>query len=302
MKTSISQDLVYPDSQVGYPNTSISNIQSNHYQTINLPFGAFVDVLKNDSILFSFHHYLTVKGGKNDFLLQPGNFLFLNKNQKLNVTSTFGVETEFIIIAIEPLFKQQFFQERLNETDRKMLICDKDTTNCVTFFDSTYQLSDILFQELNVWNENKYTFNHSTNELTIKILTAILVQLRSFYSVIESLPPVKLSTKIDLFKRLMLAKDYIDANIEEKLNLDEVASSACLSQFHFLRIFKAAFHITPHKYIISRKLERANYLLFHSKLNFKQICTAVGFESASSFGRLFKNAFGNSPIRLKLLS
>src|SRR5205823_14407191 len=64
---------------------------------------------------------------------------------------------------------------------------------------------------------------------------------------------------------------------------------------HFLRLFKAAFHETPLRYLRRRRLERARRLLTQTDLPVTDICLRVGFESLGSFSTLFRRFAGASP-------
>jgi hypothetical protein len=69
------------------------------------------------------------------------------------------------------------------------------------------------------------------------------------------------TTRLELFKRLNLAKDFIYSNYQKNITLDELAAIACLSPHHLLRKFKAQFGATPHQYLITRRLEAVKYVL-----------------------------------------
>lgn len=112
---------------------------------------------------------------------------------------------------------------------------------------------------------------------------------------LDRLSSVKLSTRIELYKRLRLATAYVHDHLHLNLDLDTIAEAACLSKFHFIRIFKEAYDQTPRQYIISKRLERARDLLIHSDRSFCEICQEVGLKDASTFGRLFKKTYGTTP-------
>jgi AraC-like DNA-binding protein len=117
-----------------------------------------------------------------------------------------------------------------------------------------------------------------------------------------SLPAVRFSTRIELYRRLNRAKDYIDSCYAEPLNLSTVAKTACLSEHHFLRLFRQVFRTTPHRYLTEKRLQTARSLLEKSDHSIMEICLSVGFENHSSFTRLFRRRFGHSPQQLRLKS
>jgi AraC-like DNA-binding protein len=94
---------------------------------------------------------------------------------------------------------------------------------------------------------------------------------------------------------LQRARDLIDTQYAQPLDLDELARIANFSRYHFLRAFRRAFHATPHEYLIRKRIERAKELLAQSQLTVTEICFEVGFESLGSFSTLFHKLVGWSP-------
>jgi len=272
----------------------INSISTKNYELNGVVFPTL-------TLVFCLNNFLPCKLSNNDVLLKPGNFVLINKGQKFSIYFNDDVENDLVFIKFSQDYLDEYLLHHLKEEDLNVLKSN-NKSNQIAFFDKTFMLNDnLVFDIKNIINNTGFSidFKSESNSVFFKFLSEVLTLHRIDYPLLQKMPPVKLSTKIDLYKRLCLAKEYIDSNISGKLNLDEVASAACLSQFHFLRIFKSTFNETPHKYIVSRKLEKAYFLLKTSTLNFKEICFSVGFDSASSFGRLFKNRFGMSPMLLK---
>ena len=65
----------------------------------------------------------------------------------------------------------------------------------------------------------------------------------------------------DLHERLCRARRYIDECYDLPLDLTEISKQACLSRYHFLRLFRDTFATTPHQYLIQRRIEKAKELL-----------------------------------------
>lgn len=109
----------------------------------------------------------------------------------------------------------------------------------------------------------------------------------------------KRSTRIELFKRLNLAKDYMHSNYREKIELGDLGKVSNLAPHYLLRKFKKHFGITPHKYLTQRRLEAAKDYLLKTQIPVTDICCLVGFESLSSFGALFKKHYNLPPEKFK---
>src|ERR1700682_5399788 len=100
--------------------------------------------------------------------------------------------------------------------------------------------------------------------------------------------------KIYLYRRLVQAKLFIDAHFAENIDLGNIADEAYFSKFHFIRKFKNIYRKTPHQYLIFVRIDRAMELL-KTGIPVSEVCYAVGFESLSSFSRLFKRVIGITP-------
>jgi len=100
----------------------------------------------------------------------------------------------------------------------------------------------------------------------------------------------------DIHERLCRARTFIDECYDLPLDLREISKQACLSRYHFLRLFRNAFETTPHQYLIHRRIEKAKELLLSGRLSVTDVCFEVGFESLGSFSTLFRRRVGDAPV------
>jgi len=100
---------------------------------------------------------------------------------------------------------------------------------------------------------------------------------------------------IPLERHLLRARDLIDSRYDESLDLREMAGTANVSTRHFSRSFRRVFGETPHQYLVSRRLERARYLLRTTDRRVVEICMDVGFTSVGSFTTSFTRHVGITP-------
>lgn len=128
-----------------------------------------------------------------------------------------------------------------------------------------------------------------------KVLSLIFGECDSILKSFDHQDVVKKSTKVELYKRLSIARDYIQAHFTEDVNLNELSKVACLSPYHFHRAFKQTFGITPKKFVTGLRIERAKWLLLNRPMSVQMVCHAVGFKDVSSFTRLFAGYAGNTP-------
>jgi AraC-like DNA-binding protein len=99
----------------------------------------------------------------------------------------------------------------------------------------------------------------------------------------------------DVLVHLRRARDHADRSYAGPLTLEEMAAVACLSKYHFLRLFRATYGMTPMQYVSKRRIERAQDLLRATNLTVTEVCFAVGFSSLGSFSSRFRSVVGETP-------
>lgn len=100
-------------------------------------------------------------------------------------------------------------------------------------------------------------------------------------------------------RSLAQATDYINDNLPRKLTLEEIAGTANMSPYHFARSFKRGTGLSPHQYVVHRRVERARSLLAETSLTTSEIASAVGFSSQSHLASHFRRLLGVSPSALR---
>jgi AraC-like DNA-binding protein len=99
----------------------------------------------------------------------------------------------------------------------------------------------------------------------------------------------------DTNRRMLRARDAMDRAYASPLDIASLARVAHVSEAHFIRVFRATFGETPHRYLQRRRVERAAFLLRESPLSVTAICFEVGFNSLGTFSRTFRAVLGSSP-------
>jgi AraC-like DNA-binding protein len=112
----------------------------------------------------------------------------------------------------------------------------------------------------------------------------------------DSMPAIQ---EPELLRRLLRAKDRMDAASHEDWPVKRLAAVSHVSEAHFARSFKQAFGIPPHRYLLTRRIERAMALLRESDLPITEIAFQTGWQSLGTFGRIFRDITGESPGRVR---
>jgi len=95
-------------------------------------------------------------------------------------------------------------------------------------------------------------------------------------------------------RHLLRARDLADREFDQPLDVPALAARAHVSPSHFSRCFKEAFGESPHHYLMTRRIQRAQELLRLTDLTVSEVCGEVGWASLGSFSAQFKRVVGLS--------
>lgn len=154
------------------------------------------------------------------------------------------------------------------------------------------QISDELASN----TEYHYQF---TNEFFYDLAEKLVVDQYSNINDFKAIPSVKLATKKDLFRKILLGKNFIDAYFNRIKNVEEVALECSMSEYHFFRLFRHVYQISPYQYILKKKLELAHHLLKDKTLTISEVALLSGFNDLPTFSKSFKKHFGFTPSNLQ---
>jgi len=105
-----------------------------------------------------------------------------------------------------------------------------------------------------------------------------------------------------LAPRLQRVMTFIDDNITLDLSVSTLAQVAGMSSFYFCRSFKQSTGITPHQFVLSRRMELARHLLLQEPMRLMQVAQKVGFTDQSQFTRVFRKIVGITPSQFRRTS
>jgi AraC family transcriptional regulator len=95
--------------------------------------------------------------------------------------------------------------------------------------------------------------------------------------------------------RLKRATEYIDANLGNTITLPDLAAAAGLTRMHFAAQFRAAVGVSPHQYVMRRRIERAQEMLVAVNAPLVEVAISVGFQAQSHFTMVFRRLTGETP-------
>lgn len=243
-----------------------------------------------------------------------GNENYLLNNRKFEVK-----EGEYLIGN-----KNTFSKVSIDNTTPVNGICIDISKKIITEiiehqFDNPHHFSRFLFEQ--EWSSQKYNskntflgyalqqlsleFNHLAsgklsvnNELFYAIAENIVKDQSLIFERFSQLKAIKEETNGRLFNYVHDAKNFIDLNYLQDINLEQISIEAKLSQYHFIRLFKTIFGNSPYQYILKKKFQFAKELL-ENEYSTTTVSDLLGYNDTAAFSNAFKNHFGFYPSRLK---
>lgn len=172
-----------------------------------------------------------------------------------------------------------------------------------------YLLSpELLVREANAGTDLKQFLNQlhyltSANQLTTPpielIFEAASILVRENLDLIGSyynLPATRLTTRHELFDRLLRGKEVLDDSLFTDISIGQVAEECCLSEFRFYRLFKECFGQSPYNYLFRRRIEKSLELK-KQNLTWNEIAYQLNFTDLAAFSKAFKKVTGVPPSK-----
>jgi AraC family transcriptional regulator len=235
--------------------------------------------------------------------VDDASYLILNEGQSYASEIDAGTPVESFAVFFDPSFAADVLRSLVTSSDQ-LLDVPQDFSQPVTFFQQLYGEDDCITPVLTRLRQEiaDGTVSQGWLEEQFHLLLERLIRKhRQIGCEIEEMTSFRHSIRVELYRRLHLAQDYMVTNLHNPLTLPEIATVSCFSPHHFLRTFKQAFHETPHQFLVRKRLERARRLLALTDRSVSEICFMVGFESLGSFSALFSRRTGMPPTVFRKL-
>ena len=126
------------------------------------------------------------------------------------------------------------------------------------------------------------------------LLERMLGSHRMTAQAMQSLPASRSAKRLELYRRLSWGRDFIHSNYHRSITIDDMARAACLSKFHFIRLFHALEGVTPYRYLQQKRVAAAQRLLANTQLSHVEIADQVGFDHRSTMFRHMRRVTGRS--------
>ena len=224
---------------------------------------------------------MTARIGANEIELSVGEIALTNVGQQHTAR---GSNVEFISIGISPAL--------ISELVIEMGLARASSE--ITFLTSAATDEAITGMARKVAGEMEYEKPGHGAMLDALVRQLAIHLLRSHLTVRKS-AQIELSRAGPVDRRLRRALEFMHDNFGRELAVEEIASAAYMSEFHFARLFKHITGQTPHIYLANLRIERARRLLSDTRLAISEIAATVGYQSQSHFTKVFKSITGVTP-------
>ena len=234
--------------------------------------------------------------------VDSSHFFISNQHQPytLEVENT---DTETFNIHFSEKLLSEVYAGLINSTDSLIDNYSRVEGEHPHFFNRLYQKEDaflLLIKRLHQYTQQEYRNPILLDELLTDLLIYLLHKHKDVLQQVDRISALKKSTQMEVYKRLCYSLNYLHSFYNREITLDQLSGIACLSKFHYLRLFKSVFHLSPHQYLLRLRLEKAQELLRQTQIPVTEISVTVGFENNTSFSRLFQQRFGQSPVNYRL--
>ena len=136
-------------------------------------------------------------------------------------------------------------------------------------------------------------------ELFYSLAESIITDQRFIFDHLNNLDFKKNITNEEVFRSILQAKNFIDEHITENLSLDEISLNIGISKYHFIRVFKQAFGVSPYQYQKRIRLDRAK-LDITQGISILETAIKYGFSDVPTFSKAFKQQFNLTPGAIRI--
>ncbi|OKH20361.1 hypothetical protein NIES593_19250 [Hydrococcus rivularis NIES-593] len=191
--------------------------------------------------------------------------------------------TEILVLELDRVFVERTLNRSIE-------------TECITFIDK-FGVQDPLIQQIALSLKHEIETQHSGSKLYGETAAAMLAaHLFRHYSH-RDVEKDCLGKNRDRMpeSRLRRVLEYVRSHLDREIRLEDLASVAQMSAYHFCRLFKRSIGESPHQFLMRQRLEAARRLLRETDLSVAEVALEIGYQSPSHFATLFKRHTGVTP-------
>ena len=253
---------------------------------------------------FYFRFLLSGKGiltlNNTQYEINSGDVIIINPEQKHDILMYDEYEVSAETCALNKKIISEFIYA-LKEKENKLLdLPELKDENLFTFkiqhLKSNLKIGDLIYKAITGIKDGiapEFAKEIFRQELLYNLFSD---EIKKKYS--NKLSKIDSSYKRELISRIELVIEYLKDNYMQIISVEQLAQISGLSPAHFMRIFKQYKGITPYRYLVNIRLEKARELIITTNNTITSIAFHLGYSSLESFTKAFKGYFNYSPSDL----
>ena len=228
------------------------------------------------------------------FMVREGEYIIGNDFTQsiVQINQENSVEGLCIDISPEVISEVAEYHDLNGTALKEFLLSDQFFVNRYNIKNTTLGYS--LFEINQRIKSGNFGSNFQENELFYSLAESIITDQRFVFDHLNKLDFKRLVTNEEVFRAVFNARLFIDEHIEENFPLDRLSSQSGISKYHFIRLFKSTFGVSPYQYQKRKRLEYARLDLI-SGGEILSVALKYGFSDAASFSKACKQQFGQTP-------
>lgn len=235
-----------------------------------------------------------------DYTLKGGEYLLCNKHceGKVFIDSKTHVKGICIDIADE-MISEIVASLIAPDTNISDLTLDR-YFNSKDFLEQQYaakttHLGSQLMHLDTMIQKNPYDNHQFDPEFYYRLSEGIVADYIPVVRQLQAIRCVRSETKKDLLRKLAKGKIFIELYYKMEIDIARVAEESNISQYHFFRLFREVYGVSPYQYIKQKRMQAANEILLKQRLPLAQLAMEVGYSDIYSFSKAYKQYFGCPP-------
>lgn len=227
----------------------------------------------------------------------PSAFLIINPFQRLEYTIDNKEGTETANIHFNYRFAQNLYNY-FTESDKYLLDNTEETKDNTLplFFNELYYKNNVISKliEQSLLSVEEYCFDEKLAEIGVQLF----LNHQEFRKKLQSIKSRKPSTQKELYQRISKAKDIIFNSYQQPLSIEGLSREVCISKYHFTRLFKDIYGVSPYQFLKTVRIEKAKELLAKD-YSIQEITDKIGFFESNSFINAFKACTNSYPTEFR---
>ena len=273
-----------------------------YYSSIGYSSKDFISYKSNFSIKYvtQGNEYYVIDG--KEHTPKKGQYLLINDGREVETTPIKNSKGISIFLDKELITE---VHETLQNSQEHLLDNGISNSNlfALNFYENIFNNNDILGNTLSYLHykiEKRNTIHTLLEDEDYYLIAEKLIQSQNKCRFeINSIARVKKQTRVELYNKALLAKEYIHDTSLMKFDLDSLSINVGLSKYHLIKVFKAVFQITPYQYYLFHKVTIAKNYLKNNHFSIETVSFLCGFNDGASFSKIFKKIVGFSPYQYK---